>query len=1260
MRTTSAFILSLVFSLRLIASTVWDPKVVVADNWRWTELDFLNDYHIIHGTSGSNGEVWFVHNEGILRYDGLEVQNYPVPRLAGESIIENYYISDGRIVITTESELIVWREGQVDAFGDFTGGIFIRSGVVECKDGRVLAATQRGIFEVRRDGLVRVETENERIDAILIDARGNLWVAENGRAIDVYALTTTEGNLVARLVHRFESSGQKPDCYALFMDSLERVWVLAPDESDRCYFFENYERKAGITGVRERGLAQTGLKFVEPKPGEFWLCASRRLAHWDGHHLQAYRIEDFPVPSSFPYILTIPGERILLGGRYLLPQMLDVSAQRWSTFAGLNFQCEGRARERWFIAEDRSILCHDGASWRVFTAADGVIDRANRVIATSDGAIWASGSHRGQAAAAVYRSGAWELFCFPELGMTFSHLAALETRAGEVVFGGGTPLPQLGERTGGAVVFREAGSGYISRHYPPPTFAQRPANIVEREGDGLLFSSGSVFKVRLGDAFVNIAKYPFSRQWIDHMIVDRRNELWVACMGVGLLSHDQGSWRVHGPRDGLDTKNVIHLLDDRQQESVLALTDKGFYHYDGVCWGKWGFPIGLALKRENHTVFQTSDGAVWLNFTNRPWLLEIEDSEQQAYRFESIRFMPDRKPPQTFATLTSASFPEGGQIQVRFQGADYWEETRRQDLVYSWSLDGSTWSSFAGEPSVIFDDLKSGAYELRVRARDMSGNIDGTPTTVRFSVVPPLWKRAWFILGMLLVVVSIGLLLYSLSRIRLKAALALDEFKLDFFTNISHELRNPLAVIISPLEMLLESGLEEKARLKIHLEQGRWTLNHEGGEIIGFTRDSVMNHEPLWQRKNQTVDMTFSRESFPCGFDVSILQKIIDNLISNAIKYSDEETVIRVRVSIDFIDGHDHYTLEVEDEGVGIPLHEQKNVLEPFYRIRRHTHREGSGVGLALVNQLVKLWGGSIDITSPLHERDRGTRLRVLLPLEPFEESRMAETADAGSGRNEDDRPTLLFVEDNDDMRHILVDGFSEGYRVIEARDGEAGFRLALGFNPDLVVSDVIMPGMDGNELCEKLKTSPETSHIPVVLLTARSSAEHRIEGIRSGADAYIGKPLDFRHLRVLIENLLQSRRELKKKFAKQLVIEATEITVTPTDEKILAKALRVVEDNIMDENFSVDRFAQLMGMSRSTLKRKLGAATGLSPQPFVQQLRLKRAARLLASGGIPVTEVARMVGFYDLSYFGCIFKKEFGSAPSHYAQSMNRENKTG
>ena len=1281
MKCISSFLLLWVVCLNLFASEPWGSRVAIEDRWRWVGLDFLNDYEIIHATRGVKDEVWFVHQGGLLLYDGLEVRNHPIPRLASQSIKDVRYISDGRILVTTDTELIVWKEGQYDALSSPDTGEFIRNGIVESKDGRVMAATTRGVFDVRRDGLSKIETGHESIDAVLIDSADNLWIGETGRSIEVYTLTSVAGNLVASLLHRFEASAVYPFGPQLFLDSRGRVWVLDSDETDQCYFYEDYLRKPAISGLRERGILSEGMRMIEPTPGDLWFCASRRLARWDGQELRVYGIEDFPIPSSYPYILNLPGERILLGGQKLTPQLLNLSEKRWATYPGLNFQCESETGELWFIAQDRRVLRHSGSAWAVFGPGDGVIDRPNRIIVTSRGVVWASGAHQGRAAVALYRNGLWQTFRFPEVGMTFSYLAALETKEGEVVFGGGTPEPLLGRATGGAVVFRETDQGYVGRHHPYPSFHKRTANIVERKGDGLLFSSGSVFKARPDDNYIETTKDIFTRQWIDHMIVDRKNDLWVACLGVGLYHYGSDGWRVHGRKQGLDTKNIVYLLEDGPRDNILALTDKGFYQYDGVRWGKWGFPVGLAFARENHTMFQTRDGAVWLNFSSRGWLLELKEFGRHNYEFQTIRYLPDDRAPQTWAAISHRRFPEGGQIQVRFDGSDFWEETPRSELVYSWSLDGSNWSPFTVETSVTFDELGSGDYQMSVRARDLSGNVDRSSATVGFTVLPPLWRQTWFILAMVGVGSAIGFLVYSLYQTRLRTALALDEFKLDFFTNISHELRNPLAVIISPCEMLLEADLDDSARKKIHIvlrnarkmqgmidqllefrkiEKGRWTLNHEGGEIIGFTRETVLNHEPVWQGRNQTVHISASRDSFLCRFDFSSLQKIVDNLMSNALKYSGEQTALRVEIKIEPIEGHDHYIFEVEDEGPGIPLHEQKNVLQPFYRVRRDSHHEGSGVGLAMVSQLVRLWGGSVEIKSPLQEDGRGTKFTVVLPLEPYHEHPAPEPVVTSGARSDDGRPVLMFVEDNEDMRHVLVDAFSENYQVIEAANGDVGFRLAQELNPDLLISDVMMPGMNGYELCEKLKTTAETSHIPVVLLTARSSAEHRIEGIRSGADAYIPKPLDLKHLKARIENLLESRRELKKKFAKQLVIEATEITVTPTDERILNKAIKVVEDSIMDEDFNVDRFAQLMGMSRSTLKRKLNAVTGLSPQPFIQQLRLKRAAKVLASGGVSVSEVARMVGFYDLSYFGSVFKKEFGCSPSHYAQQKKSEDKSG
>jgi signal transduction histidine kinase/DNA-binding response OmpR family regulator len=1259
----------------LQAEESWLPQVSLDESWRWTELDRLGGYDIIVGAKGLNGEVWFAHKTGLLVYNGIDIENHPITELGLGRILNINIVRDGRVIVTLENHLVIWGNGRVRVIDCPESETFLRRKINQTSNGELFVATDSGVFQIQPDRLVNINIEATNITSILIDSSDNLWVAgARGQPLRVYELTGLAGQMVADLMFNFETQGNRWFGPILFMDSMNRVWVLDPDESDQSYLYDDYVRKPAIRGLGEQAMLLESLDVLETNDGGFWFFNNRRLARWEGQQLEVYSVEDYPIPSSYPYLVDLGAERLLLGGQRLVPKIIDLSGQRWATYAGLNFQGEDDEGGLWFLTKDRRVVRNHGEHWEVFSRETGLIESPNRIFISSDGMVWASGSDSNQAAVATFDGDDWAIHRFPDAGDTFSYLAVIETVNGDVVFGGGTPENEL-RVAGGGVVFRRSNGAYKGVHYAPPTFIQRVANIVEREGDGLIASAGDISRMGSGVPYIDEANEIFSNQWIDHMLVDRYNDLWIAGLGAGLYQFDGQEWRVHGYANGLETKNVVYLMEDAAHSGLIALTDKGLFYYDGVIWARWGFQMDFAFKRENHTLFQSSDGAVWLNFASRRWFLEQGDFGHHNYDFQTIRFNPDLTAPQTFAVIAASRYPEGSQIQIQLNGADFWDTTRAEDLVYSWRINEQEWAPFSRVTSITLSELNAGSYRLQVRARDMDGNVDATPAEVGFAVIPPLWKQAWFILLMVAIVLLIVHLLYALYRIRLKAALALDEFKFDFFTNISHELRNPLAVIISPVEMLLESDPDPKSRKRLQIvlrnarkmqgmidqllhfrriEKAEWVVSFTPGEIIGFTREAVMSLEPLWSAKQQTLEFDASCDSLLCGFDAPILQKVVDNLVSNAVKYSDEETSIRVNVSVDAIDGHQHYHLNVTDNGIGIPLHEQKLILQPFYRIKHDNQQDGAGVGLALVNKLVNLWGGTIEIESPLQVDGAGTRMSVMLPLEDYVDAGV-EHEDDGDDEQPAGRMNLLIVEDNEDMCEVLHDAFGGTYDVLEARNGVTGYELAQEHNPDLIISDVMMPEMNGFEMCRLVKTNPETSHIPVILLTARSAVEHRIVGIKSGADAYIAKPLDVKHLKARAENLLESRQELKNKFARQLVIEATDITVTPTDEVILSKAIRIVEENMQAEHFDVERFGELMGMSRSTLKRKLKAVTGLSPQPFIQKLRLKRAAKLLGSRGVSVSEVAATVGFYDLSYFGKVFKKEFGKSPSQFEREATR-----
>lgn len=364
--------------------------------------------------------------------------------------------------------------------------------------------------------------------------------------------------------------------------------------------------------------------------------------------------------------------------------------------------------------------------------------------------------------------------------------------------------------------------------------------------------------------------------------------------------------------------------------------------------------------------------------------------------------------------------------------------------------------------------------------------------------------------------------------------------------------------------------------------------------------------------------------------------------------------------------------ISVSDTGIGIPPDRLDKIFDRFYQIDDSYTREheGSGIGLALTKELVELHHGKITVQSELN---KGTTFVVYLPLGkehlkpeefvaemPVEEIKpeispveIIEEIESDEKIKEVPRrkaiPIVLIVEDNRDMRSYLKDCLAGDYRIIEAVDGEEGLKTATDKIPDLIISDVMMPKMDGFQLCQRLKTDERTSHIPVILLTARAAAADKIGGLEFGADDYIIKPFDTKELLVRAKNLIQQRRLLRKKFSQQTAFVPDEIATTPIDVSFLQKAKDLIEGHLADEDFSVELLAKNIGMSRSQLHRKLRALTDHSTSEFIRTLRLQRAAHLLQQQRFTVAEVAFEVGFNNPSYFAACFRKQFGKLPSEY-----------
>jgi signal transduction histidine kinase/DNA-binding response OmpR family regulator len=516
----------------------------------------------------------------------------------------------------------------------------------------------------------------------------------------------------------------------------------------------------------------------------------------------------------------------------------------------------------------------------------------------------------------------------------------------------------------------------------------------------------------------------------------------------------------------------------------------------------------------------------------------------------------------------------------------------------------------------------------------------------------------------------------------------LDTIKTNFFTNLSHEFRTPLTLILGPLENLLNGKTQGDPSSQYQLmynhatrllqlvnqlldlssiDAGKMKLEIGKYEVVSFIKGIASSFQHFADEKKISINFTSKSDKLNICFDRDKLQKILSNLLSNAIKFNKENGSVNILLSEKVRKGNSYLQIEVEDNGPGMTSEVQKHIFDRFYKSQGSSTIDGSGIGLALVKELVELHFGEIEVISAL---GKGTKFKVTIPSdEEFYEKKniilkkaiqsedrvipVVKISETERMKDEfsEEAHLVLIVEDNDDMRQFIKENVQKNYKVIEASDGEDGLNKALENIPDLIISDVLMPKLNGYEFCSSIKSDERTSHIPVILLTSKAETNSRIKGLETGADDYLIKPFYSAELLLRVKNLIDQRKKLREKYGKEITLEPKDITVTSTDEKFLTRVLEIVEKNVSNENFSAEEFAESVGMSKTHLNRKLNALTDNSANEFIRTYRLKKAARLLKSRSGNISEIAYEVGFSNPSYFAESFKKLFGHSPSEYLQ---------
>lgn len=516
----------------------------------------------------------------------------------------------------------------------------------------------------------------------------------------------------------------------------------------------------------------------------------------------------------------------------------------------------------------------------------------------------------------------------------------------------------------------------------------------------------------------------------------------------------------------------------------------------------------------------------------------------------------------------------------------------------------------------------------------------------------------------------------------------LDEMKTKFFTNISHEFRTPLSLIIGPLQnakrnaqnkneisisegtyQLIQQnsnrlqGLIDQLLELSKIESGVMHLNLIQGGLIKFLKSLVFSFESLSDRSNISLITSFPEEHPSAYFDKDKLDKIVVNLVSNAFKYTPNGGT--VMIGVDYTESH--IILNISDTGKGIDNNQINRIFDRFYRVEG-TEEKGSGIGLALTKELVELLNGQISVNS---KKNEGTTFKVRLPytlnllpkpisietsansteelsclseLNKFEESQEIKALDE---RELEGLPLVLIVEDNKDLRNFVKTTVEEHYKVLTAEDGQKGERMALEHVPDIVITDVMMPKMDGYQLCSNLKKNPKTSHIPIIMLTAKAGQTHKMEGLTQGVDSYLTKPIDIDELHLRMKNLIENREKIWEHFKSLDIILIDDLNLKSLDDKFLQDVTKFIREHMDDEQLNVDDLSREVGFSRSQLHRKLKALTNKSANQLIIEMRLNEARQMLLKKTATVSEAAYAVGYSNLSYFTKSFKDKFGILPS-------------
>ena len=1247
------------------------------------------------------GFIWLGTDNGLCRYDGIHMQHYRIPELGFNQYVSALLATDEGIYAGTEKGVFLLRGDRVERLP-----MDIHSTVTSLaldKEGRLWAGTLAQGAWCLADGQARqysFDRVGGMVSQVYVDADNRIWTVSNAEGQPLAQLN--------RLHDRFEAmtlSGHSR-CNALCMTQTRdgRLWLGSWEDG-----LLQLSSDGRVEQVLSPEMTKVGLHIhtlFERSDDCLCIGCDDGIICYNPLTGQWRRgLSDDAPDQRFVYSIISDAEGGLWTGTFYggVSYFSPVS-RRFHAFSretGLSGNvisrfCEDRQGRIWIASDDGGLMCYDPREQRLTdypgrtllqeynTHALCLDAKGNLWIGTyTDGVVrmnTATGQLRHYTQAtdphSLDNSSSYAIFCDSQ-GRVW--VATME----------------------GLNLFDEAADGFIrigKLHAMTTDIDEdRQGRLwLSTQGGGLWrydHAKGKLQQYRHADK--DAASLPDDQ--VNSAIVDESGRLWVATLG-GLCRYDAGADRFEPVHLDASTQNVLAIVES--DGALWLTTDRGIVKYvPGEGIQMFTRQDGLVGEQaQPNAAMKASDGQIYVGTTSgfstfSPQVIKVNSVMPPVY-ITSMSILNHEEYtaeglPQDLSLTREVviGYGDNRMLTFSFASLSYCSPEKNQ---YAYRLEGfdRDWNYVGNQTRATYTNLPAGSYTLHVKATNNDGVWSAHEATLHLVVRPPFWWSWW---AKLIYVLLLGGAVWWYVHYRLRRAEGrhqqeiqrlseekereVREARLQFFTMVAHEIRTPLSLIIGPLEKLSEE-VKSNASLKVidrnahrllelvnqlldfrKVEQQMLVVSPAPTNIRTLLQAVCERFAPTIEQGGRQFTAEYPDEHFTAIVDGEAITKVVSNLLTNANKYTKTSVTVRCLVEPDDA----HFRIIVSDDGVGIREADREHIFEPFFQAQ--DNKPGTGIGLSIVKNIVDLHHGTIAVDS---EVGRGSTFTVVLPVgemppavdaapqQPAVSTPAAPRPEPQPDQPRQGRPVILVVDDAEDMVAFLSDSLKDSYDVVTARDGIEALHQLANRHFSLILSDWMMPGMDGAELCRQVRRNPLTSHIPFIMLTAKTDDDSKVKGMDLGVDAYVEKPFSVQYLEACIRNIISLRRQLFEKFSSEPFLPVGEMALGDIDNEFLTRMTKLIEDNIANSDLSVSFLAEELGISRSGLFAKIKSLADVTPNEMIQVIRLKRAAVLLREGRYLVSEVCYKVGFSNPSYFSKCFQKQFGIKPADFVKKNN------